>query len=299
MRVDPFFSLGLDSSLDSLTMRQDSLTSELSSGLAVALPSDDPLAASQGVQLGSAISQDDAFVQSATSLESRLQVSDSALGSVVSQITSAISTATGGLSGTLSSANVSAVGQELAGIRDEVVSLANTTYAGSYVFAGTVAGTQPFTNDTSTTPATVTYAGDGNQQFTETPTGQKIAVSLPGSAIFTASGANVLDSLNKLVADFSSGTVSSSTQADMNELSAGLTNVTTQRSVLDASLSTLQQTSTYTSTNEVNLQAAQSALVATNTATVATDLSSTETQQQALLNVMSVAGKSLFDYMQS
>ena len=85
----------------------------------------------------------------------------------------------------------------------------------------------------------------------------------------------------------------------MNELSAGLTNVTTQRSVLDASLSTLQQTSTYTSTNEVNLQAAQSALVATNTATVATDLSSTETQQQALLNVMSVAGKSLFDYMQS
>ena len=55
----------------------------------------------------------------------------------------------------------------------------------------------------------------------------------------------------------------------------------------------------YTSTNEVNLQAAQSALVATNTATVATDLSSTETQQQALLNVMSVAGKSLFDYMQS
>jgi flagellar hook-associated protein 3 FlgL len=297
--VDPFYSLGLNSSLDNLTAQQDALTSELSSGLAVSSPGDDPLAASQGVALGSAISREDAYVQSATSLEGMLQTSDSALGSAVTQITSAISLATSGLNGTLSGSDLSEIGTQLGAIRDQVVSLANTEYAGSYLFSGTAGSTQPYTNDTSTTPATAVYSGDTNQQYTETPSGQKIAVSVPGSAIFSASGADVLGSLNKLIADFSTGTASASTQADMNELSAGLSNLSAQRAVLDTSLGTLQQTSSYASTEETNLEAQQSTLVSANTATIATQLSATETQQQALMSVMSTIGsKSLFDYMQ-
>jgi len=300
MRADPFYSLSLNSSLDSLTARQDSLTSQLSSGLAVSSPSDNPLAASEGVALGSAISQDDAYVQSATTLEGRLQTSDSALGSAVTQITSAISLATSGLNGTLNASDLSEISAQLAAARDQIVSLANTTYAGTYLFSGTSGSTQPFTNDTSTTPATATYAGDSNQQYAETPSGQKIAVSLSGSAIFSATGADVLGSLNALVADFASGTPSSSTAADLASLSAGLSNVTAQRAVLGASLSTVQQTSSYASTDETNLEAAQSSLVSANTATIATQLSSTETQSQALMSVMSSIGsKSLFDYMQS
>ncbi len=300
MRADPFYSLSLNNSLDSLTSLQDSLTSQLSSGLAVSSPSDNPLAASEDVALGSAISQDDAYVQSATTLEGRLQTSDSALGGVVTQLTSAISLATGGMNGTLDASNLTDISSQLASIRDQVVSLANTSYAGTYLFSGTAGTTQPYTNDTSTSPATATYAGDDNQQYAETPSGQKIAVSIPGSEIFSASGADVLGTLNKLVADFASGTASSSTAADLASLSAGLSNVTSQRAVLGSSLSTVQQTSSYASTDETNLEAAQSSLVSANTATVATQLSSTETQSQALMSVMSsISSKSLFDYMQS
>ncbi len=123
-------------------------------------------------------------------------------------------------------------------------------------------------------------------------------MSVPGSAIFSATGADVLGSLNNLIADFSTGTASASTQSDMNELNEGLSNVSAQRAVLDTSLSTLQQTSTYASTQETNLEAQQSTLVSANTATIATQLSATETQQQALMSVMSTIGsKSLFDYM--
>jgi len=297
MRVDPFFNLSLNSSLDNLTTQQNSLTTQLSSGLAVALPSDDPLAAAQSVALGSAISRDDSYVQSATSIESRMQVSDSALGSAVTEITAAISLAVSGLNGTTDGSELGSVSTQMGNIRDQVMSLANTSYAGSYVFSGTAGSTLPYTNNATTTPATAVYAGDGNQEFTQTPSGQKIAVSLPGSAIFSASGADVLGSLNKLVADFASGTPSASTQADMNELSAGLSNLTALRAVLGSSLSTLQQTSTYASTDEVNLEAAQSALVSTNTATVATELSSSETQQKALMSVMSMPNTSLFETM--
>jgi len=297
MRVDPFYNLGLNSSLDSLTTQQNTLTTQLSSGLAVAMPSDDPLAAAESVQLGSGISRDDSYVQSATGIESRLQVSDSALGSAVSEITAAISLAVSGLNGTSDGADLNTVSSQLGNIRDQVMSLANTSYAGSYLFSGTAGSTQPYSNNTATTPATAVYAGDGNKEFTQTPSGQKIAVSVPGSAIFSAPGADVLGSLNSLIADFATGTASASTQADMNELSAGLSNLTAQRAVLGSSLSTLQQTSTYASTDAVNLEAAQSALVASNTATVATELSSSETQQKALMSVMSMPNTSLFETM--
>jgi flagellar hook-associated protein 3 FlgL len=299
MRADPFYSLSLSSSLDAITSRQDNLTSQLSSGLAVSNPGDDPLAASQAVSLSSGIARDDAYVQSATSLEGRMQTSDSALGSVVSEITSAIALATGGLNGTLSSTNLADVGTQLAAIRDQVVSLANTSYAGSYLFSGTSTATKPFAVDTTTSPATTTYSGDESSTYAATPGGQKIAVGLPGSQIFSASGSDVLGSRNALIADFASGTVSNTAQTDMNALSSGLTQVTSQRAVLGASLSTLEQTSTYAQTDETNLKATQSSLVSADTASIATELSTSETQGQALMSVMSNLGsKSLFDYMQ-
>lgn len=298
MRVDPLYTLGLTSPLSDLKGSENTLTSELSTGLRVQAPSDDPLAASQSVKLGSAIARDDAYVQATAGIQSRLQVADSALGGVVTQVTSAISLAVKGMDGTLNQADLTALAQQMGGIRDEVVSLANTSYAGSYLFGGT-SNAQPYTNNTSVTPPVASYAGDGHQQITVTPAGQKLVTGMPGSAIFSASGADVLKTLNALVADFSSGTVSSSTAADLNELRDGLTNVNAQRSVLDASLNTLNQTSSYATTEATRLTASQSSLVAADTAKVATQLSQNETQQQALIQVMASAGKyNLFSYLQ-
>lgn len=296
MRADPFYNNGLSTSLDTITSRQDTLTSELSSGLAVSAPSDDPLAASQGVALSGAISRDDAYIASASTLEGRLQTADSVLGSVVSQLTSAISSATSGINSTLSASNLQTIGTTLSAIRDQVVSLANTSYAGSYLFGGTAGNTQPYTVDAS---GNATYNGDANSSYTQTPGGQKIATGMPGSAIFSASGADVLTTLNNLIADFSSGSISSSAQSDLNELTAGLANVSAQRSVLDGSLNTIQQTSTYASTDKTNLAATQSSLVSADTAQIATQLSAAQTQSEALMSVMSSLGsKSLFDFMQ-
>jgi len=63
-------------------------------------------------------------------------VADSALGSVVTQLTSAISLATSANNGTMNSSNVKSVSTQISGILDEVESLANTSYQGQYIFAG-------------------------------------------------------------------------------------------------------------------------------------------------------------------
>jgi flagellar hook-associated protein 3 FlgL len=299
MQVNPNYMHALVGSLDGTTLTEEKLSTELASGLAVSSLSDNPVAAGRASLLGSAIDQDDTFVQTAATTQSMMQVTDSALGSVVTQLTSAISLAVQGSNNTNDPADQIAISQQLSGIRDEVVSLANTSYQGSYIFSGSQGNVQPFTLNTSTSPATTTYNGDMQVGTVTTPGGQQIQTGLAGPAVFSAAGADVMSALNNLIADFATGAPSSTATTDTATLTAALSNVSQQRSTLDSSLSRLESVSTYTQTDATNKTAAQSGLVAADTATVATQLSAVETQGQALMSVITSDEKgSLFDDMQ-
>jgi flagellar hook-associated protein 3 FlgL len=298
MRVDPNYITNLTASLDQSTNEEDTLTSELSSGLRVATLSDDPVAVAQSTLLGNSIAQDDTFVQTASNESSRMQVTDSTLGEVVTQVTSAISTAVAGNNGTLNASDIASVAQELSGIRDQVLSLANTSYQGQYLFGGSQGSTPPFTLDTSTTPVTANYNGDNNVQFVQTPSGQKIQVNLPGSSVFGAAGTGVLGALNQLIADFSGGATTATLTADTSALTTALGQLSSQRSTLDSALSRLQSSSTYAQTEVSQLTVAQSNLVSADPAAVASQLSTAETQHQALLSVINTLGsQDLFSLM--
>ena len=298
MRVDPNYISNLTASLDQSTNEEDTLTSELSSGLRVATLSDDPVAVAQSTLLGNSIAQDDTFVQTASNESSRMQVTDSTLGEVVTQVTSAISTAVSGNNGTLNASDIASVAQQLSGIRDQVLSLANTSYQGQYLFGGSQGSAPPFTLDTSTNPATATYNGDNNVQFIQTPNGQNIQVNLPGSSVFGAAGTGVLGALNQLISDFSGGATTATLTADTSALTTALGQLSSQRSTLDSALSRLQSSSTYTQTEVSQLTVAQSNLVAADPAAVASQLSTAETQHQALLSVINTLGsQDLFSLM--
>jgi len=298
VRAEPSYVTSLSQALNSSTKAANDLASQLSSGLRVASLSDDPGAAAQSLQLGSQIARVDTYIQTAASQSAMLQVTDSTLGEVVSQLTSAISLAVQATNGTLNTSNLQATAQQLTGIRDQVLALANTSYQGRFLFAGSQGSTKPFALDTTTTPATVTYSGDAASQSVETPGGQQIQVNLPGSSIFSSGASGPIAVLNQLIADVTSGAPASSLSADSTALTNALGRVSTQRSLLNSSLSTLQSTSGYAQTQEVQLKAQQSALVAADPATVATELKSNQVQYQALLSVITALQKiNLFDYL--
>ena len=299
MRVDPHYVSGLVVSLNSSTLSEQQLTSELSSGLRVSSLSDDPVAAGQSSLLNSSISQDDTFVQTASTTQSLMQVADSTLSSVVTQLTSALSLSVSGNSGTASASDLTSLSQQLSSVRDQVVSLANTSYQGVYIFAGSKGSVRPFTIDTSTSPATTTYSGDSQASNVTTENGQLLQTTLAGSAVFMAPGADVMTALNNLVADFASGTVSSTSSTDIGILQTALGNVSQQQTVLGSSLDRLESASTYAQIDATNRTAEVSSLVSANPATVATQLSSAETQNQALMSVIATVEKqSLFSYLQ-
>ena len=299
MRVNPNYIANLAVALNSSQAAEEHLTEELSSGVRVNSAGEDPIAAGQNVMLLNQIQQDDSFTQSANLVTGRLQVADSALGSVVSQLTKAISLATGANNGTRSANDVQAAAQEIAGIRDEIVTLANTSYQGQYIFAGTKTASAPFSTSTSTNPASTSYAGDSNLTYLRLPNGQQIQLNVPGSQIFQGPGAkDVFAALNNLIADYSSGTVNQTKAAtDTEALSTALGYISQQRVMIDNSITSLGAASEAVTNEKTQLMVAQTNLMQADVAQVATRLSLAATQQTALQAVivhLTSASNSLF-----
>ena len=303
MRVDPSYVSNLVGSLDQAQSNEQQLTAELSSGVAINSLSQNPVAAGENVLLLNQIQQDDSFTQSSNLVSGQLQVADSALGGVVTQLTQAISLATGADNGTLNAADIRSVGSQISGILDEVQSLANTSYQGQYIFAGGQTSTTPFTTSTNGTPNVTTYNGDQNVNYLSTPNGQKIQLNVPGSQIFLGAGSNsVFAALNSLVADYSSGTVNT-TQAisDTQALSTALGYVSQNRVTIDNSITQLTAASDADTSSQTQLTGAQTNLMQADVAEVSTQLSLSETQQTALEDVIAQldqASNSLFSKLQ-
>ena len=284
MRVDPFYVTNLVGSLDQAQASEEQLSSELSSGVSITSLSQNPVGSGRNVLLLNQIQQDDSFTQSSNLVTGQLQVADSALGQVVSQLTSAISAATSANNGTMNSSDLKTVAEQISGVLDEVTSLANSNYQGQYIFAGGQTTTTPFITSTATSPAVTSYKGDENVDYFQSPNGQKIQLNVPGNQIFMGGGANsVFGALNSLIADYSSGTANAPQAAsDTADLSTALNYVSQQRVTIDNSMTQLTAASGAVTNEETQLTAAQTDLMQADIPTVSTQLSQAETQQTAL-----------------
>jgi flagellar hook-associated protein 3 FlgL len=297
MRVDPSYVSNLVGSLDQAQASQQQLTAELSSGVSITSLSQNPVASGENVLLLNQIQQDDSFTQSSSLVSGQLQVADSSLGSVVSQLTQAISLATSANNGTMNSSDIRSVGSQISGILNEVESLANTSYQGQYIFAGGQ------TSSTGASPAVTTYNGDQDVNYLGTPNGQKIQLNMPGSQIFLGSGtSSVFGALNSLVADYSTGTVNTTQAvADTEALGTAMNFVSQQRVTIDNSITQLTAASDAVTSDQTQVTVAQTSLMQADVAGVSTQLSLAETQQTALEDVIAQldsASNSLFSKLQ-
>jgi flagellar hook-associated protein 3 FlgL len=299
LRVDPNYISTLSGSLNQSSNLINTLSAELASGMSIANLQDDPTGVAQSTLLAGQIEQYDTFVQTSSGDAAMMQVADSTLGDVVTQITQAIGLAVEGSNGTQNSSDNASVAQSLTGILNQVVSLANTSYQGQFLFSGSQGSVQPFTLDTTTTPVTVTYNGDTNVQSIETPSGQKLQTNLPGSSAFGTGTTGVMGALSQLIADVSGGASTASITTDTATLRTALDQLSSQRSTLDSSLAQMNSSNTFAQTTASQLEITQGGVVSANPETVAAQLSSAETQHQALLSVISTLGsqEDLFQMM--
>jgi flagellar hook-associated protein 3 FlgL len=162
---------------------------EVSSGMRLQAPSDDPLAASAAVTEHAALGSIDRYSRTSSSVTSRLSVVDTVLGDIVSQLTAAQTSATGTLGDTATTAQREAAARELAGIRDAIFGDLNTNYRGVYLFSGSTSTTPPFTQNANGTVNA--YQGDTATLRVDIDRTSSVQITFDGGTV--AQGTDVQD----------------------------------------------------------------------------------------------------------
>lgn len=173
---------------------------QASSGLKVARPSDDPVAAAAARRQNAYKVFADSAAKNADVANDHLSASDQALSDAVQSLSDARAAAVGGSTSSVTDENRRALAVEVRRIREAMLNTANTNVGGKYVFAGYRDQQAPF-------DASGTFVGDDSVREIETLPGVRQKASVSGTAAFGEAGNDVFSVLDKLATDLESGNV--------------------------------------------------------------------------------------------
>jgi len=278
IRLNPDLLPNLLLSIQSSRQNLNTATQQLSTGKRVNALADDPAAVAQLVRNHDQAGQDDQFLRNQSSLQSQFQIADSTLSNAVQALTRAISIGTEGANGTLNNGDRQAIAGEVLGLANQLLSLANVSYRGSFLFAGTAVTTQPFTLD-QTTLAT-TYVGNGNTTSVQLSNGNAIGGNVPGDQLFLNGSGSVFGSLQSLYSALQSNT---NIAAAVTQVQSALTQVSTQRVFYGNALNQINLSENFLNQDKVNLSSQENALIGADPAAAASQLSQAQTAYQAEL----------------
>jgi flagellar hook-associated protein 3 FlgL len=296
MRVNPNFTPNILTELF-LSQSQEQITlQQIASGKLINMPSDNPAGAATLVQNLADQNSTDQFLHNTSSVEGLLQTADSTLSSVVEALNQAISLGVQGGTSTVSLEDQQQIAQQVQGIQNQVLQLANVSYQGNYVFAGTATTTLPFTANPAA-PDGVTYNGNNNTNTVEVAEGRNVQTNLPGSQIFQGAGGDVMGSLKQLVSALQSGDITSIGNAT-TQLGTALNYVSQQRVFYGNTVNQLTSNQSFLQQEQVNLQSQENTLDAVNMAQAATNLSQAQLTQNATLSALAkIIPVTLLDYL--
>jgi flagellar hook-associated protein 3 FlgL len=184
---------------------------------------------------------------------------------------------------------------ELQGIQSQLVSQANATYEGNYVFAGTNTNTAPYVAG-GPDPSGVSYVGNSDVNEVSIGNGYKIAVNQPGSQLFSAPGNDVFLAINNLITAVQTNT---GIGTAVNAVSSAFSYLSAQTVFYGNATDQTQSQTTYLNAAQLQLTQQQNTLGGVDLAAAANNLAQANTDTQAALDAISkFSQNNLFDYMQ-
>ena len=267
---------------------------EIATGQTVNLPSDNPAAAASLVQNASQTSEADQFERSLGSIQGEMQDADSALNSVITALQQAITLGTEGANGTVNAADRNAIATQVEGIQSQLLGLANLTYQGNYVFAGTASQTTPYVLNSSS-PSGVTYQGNLGVNTVTLGNDFSLQTNLPGTELFSASGTDMFQSIQDLITSLQSG---SNIGTAVTEVGNSLNAIDTARVFYGNALNQLNSQQTYLSSQTQQLTQEQNTIDAADLPNVISNLTNGQVSLQATLETIGQTSQTnLFDYL--
>jgi flagellar hook-associated protein 3 FlgL len=284
----------IQSSLNDLNQMQsqmDTLERQISSGIAVQLPSDDPSAVGSIYQTQTRIAELQQSQSDLGQVQAEQNAGDAALQQAIQVVTAAISVATQasdpGVDST--SPSLSALADEVQGYQQTLVNLANTTVGESYIFGGDYNQQAPYELNSSQPEGVQELTPASSTRVVTDANGSQVWLSKTAQEIFdlqnangTAASGNVFAAINSLLTSLQNGDASAAT-ATLPALQAASEHLNQELGYYgigeDQVANAVQAQSSYLVTEQTNL----SNLRDTNMASAATQMTQLQTQQQASL----------------
>jgi len=228
------------------------LQEQLSTGNQVNQPSDNPAEAANIMQINAALTRANTYAQNASDGLGWLQTGNSTMSEIISTLQqvqqSVLSISSASLSG--STSGLQALADQVSSAQQALLNLANTTYNGQAIFAGTG-------NVTTAYDSSGTYVGGGNAPTRTVAPGTTIPIAVTGQSVFGSGTTGLLSTvpgslgvLAQIAQDISTGTQASLANAmgpDLQNLDDAINTVEDQAAQLGAQyqqMSSMQQQAT-------------------------------------------------------
>ncbi len=276
------------SNLNSQETSIAALQEQLSTGNVVNQPSDNPALAANILQINSALSRAAAYSNNASDGLGWLQTGNSTMNEIVSTLQSVrqdvLSVSSAQLSG--SQSGLQALADQMNQAQQTLLSLANTSYNGQAIFAGTG-------NVTTAFDANGNYVGGGSAPTRTVAPGTQIAISVTGDTVFGTGTTGLLSTtpgslgvLAQLAQDIGTGTQASlanATGPDLTNLDNAISTVENQAAQLGAQYQQMQAMSTQATNSQAALNTELSGIQSVNLPQAMTNLTQQQNSYQTAL----------------
>jgi flagellar hook-associated protein 3 FlgL len=216
--------------LTSINNVQDQLATtqqQLSTGLSINQPSDNPYGASLAIQLKNGLQGLSNYNSNITDGTAWASAADTSLQNVTSMLQRAQELTVQASNGDESATDLSATADEIDQLADAIKQEANTQYNGQYIFSGTSTNTQPYSNSTGDV-----YQGNTAAITRQIGPGSTLQVNVDISSLLgsgtSANDGKLLDTLRTIATDMRSGSsgVADLSSNQITNLQSSLSSVT-------------------------------------------------------------------------
>jgi flagellar hook-associated protein 3 FlgL len=287
-----------------ILQQQTEVQKQLSSGFRIEDAADSPADTPDVVRLGSGIASLQAYQTVLTRVQAEANTADQSLGSALSLVEKARTLAATGANSVSSSSDRQLLAQEVQGIQQQLVSLANTSVEGRYIFGGDDDATAPYQYDASSPTGADALTNSAATRVVVNPQGQEVFRGLTAQTIFdprdpsgNPTASNAFAALQALVNGLNANDINAAGAA-ASALAGVSDYLSQQQSYYGSAEQTITAEQNSASDQSTDLQVQLSAVRDTDTTADATELTQLATDQSAAYAAQAaIPKKSLFDYL--
>jgi len=266
----------------------DTTEEQLSSGLTINEPSDNPSGASLAIQLNAQLSQLTGYTNNITDGTAWTEAASSALTTVQDEVQRVQELVVSAGNGTNSQSDLDADADEVNQLISSIKSAANSQYDGQYIFSGSATSTEPYQTATGDT-----FQGNTSAITRAIAPGTSVQVNANLSSVLgngsAAGDGGILDTLETIASDLQSGNTSALNSTDLTNLTTNLGQLSQVQTAIGATQDQLQLASTQIS----NLQTSVTSELSNDEDTNMASAMTTYSNQQAAFEAALQAGASI------